>query len=79
MSIPDGLGPYIFRRKTEETRPMKADMDETVLVSRQSWQFHFLVDMVKVIFSICTLIWRVNNYVFRQRKGVIRRNESTNI
>ena len=30
--------------------------------------FSFVNNMIKVLFSICTLIWRVNNYVSRQGK-----------
>ena len=33
--------------------------------------------MNKVRFSTCSLIWRVNNYVSRQGKGLTGRNEST--
>ena len=33
--------------------------------------------MIEVPFPICTLTWRVNNRVYRQIKGVNRRNEST--
>ena len=35
--------------------------------------------MIIVLFPFCTLNWRVNNYVSRQRKGINRRNERTNI
>ena len=37
--------------------------------------FVFIANMMKVIFPICTLTWRVNNYVSRQGKGIYRRNE----
>ena len=30
--------------------------------------FSFVNNMIKVLFPICTLIWRVNNYVSRQGK-----------
>ena len=33
--------------------------------------------MIQVLFPICTLNWRVNNYVSRQEKVINRRNEST--
>ena len=33
--------------------------------------------MIKVLFSICNLTWRVNNYISRQGKCTNRRNEST--
>ena len=30
--------------------------------------FSFVINMIKVLFPICTLIWRVNKYVSRQGK-----------
>ena len=45
--------------------------------SRQSRHLHLNVGMMKILSSIRTLTWRVNNYVFRRKKGVIMRNEST--
>ena len=39
VSISDGLGPYIFRRKIDETERMKEEMDGTVFISR--WSRHF--------------------------------------
>ena len=56
---------------------MKEEMDGEVIFSRQSRQFSSIDNMNKVIFPICTLNWRVNNYVFRQGKRISRRNEST--
>ena len=79
MSISDGLHRYIFRRKIEKTRSMQGEMDGDVYISRQSWHFSFINNMIKVLFFICTLNWRVNNYVSRQGEGINRRNESTNI
>ena len=35
--------------------------------------------MIKVLFPICTLNWRVNNYVCRQGNGINSRNESATI
>ena len=32
--------------------------------------------MIKVLFPICTLNWRVNDYVSRQGKDINRRNEN---
>ena len=37
----------------------------------------FIVNMIKILFLICTLTWRVNNYFSRQGKGINNRNEST--
>ena len=66
MSYSDGLDPYLFRRKMERTRSMKEEMDGEVFVSRQSRHFSFIDKIIKALFPICTLIWRVNNYVSRQ-------------
>ena len=33
--------------------------------------FSLVSNMIKVLFPICTLIWRVNNYVSRQGKVLI--------
>ena len=77
MSISDGLNPYSSRWKMEKTRSMKEEKDGEVFISHQSRHFSFIDKMIKVLFPIGTLIWRVNNYIFRQRKGIIRRNEST--
>ena len=33
--------------------------------------FSLIYKMIKVLFPICTLIWRVNNYVSRQGKVLI--------
>ena len=44
-------------------------MDGRVFISRQSRLPITLINyMIKVLFPICTLIWRVNNYVSRQGK-----------
>ena len=79
MSISDGLGLYIFRRKLEKTRRMKEEFDGNVFVSRQSQRFLFIVKMVKMLYPVCTLTWRVNNCVSRQGKGIKRTNESSTV
>ena len=76
MSISDGLDPYFFCRKMERLS-VKEEMDGEVFISRQSRHYPFVDNMIKVLFPICTLLWRVNNYVSRQGKGITRRNEST--
>ena len=40
LSVSDGLGPSIFRRKTERTRPMREEMDGRVYISHQSRRFN---------------------------------------
>ena len=46
-------------------------------ISHQSRHFFFIDVMIKVRLPICTLNWLVSNFVFRQGKGINRRNEST--
>ena len=69
MSISEGLGPSIFCRKTEKARPMMKEMDgKVVYFSPESAFSNFDVLNLKVFSPICTLTWRVNNYVSRQEK-----------
>ena len=46
-------------------------MNGEVFISRQGRHFAFVDNMIKVVFPICTLNWRVNNYVSREGKGKI--------
>ena len=39
----------------------------------------FDVVTYEVLFPICTLTWRVSNYVFRQGKGINRRNKKADL
>ena len=41
---------------------------EGVYFPPESASFPLINNMIKVLFPICTLIWRVNNYVSRQGK-----------
>ena len=66
MSICDGLMPYILRQNMEKTRPMREEMDEKLFIFRQSRHLIFVVNMIKVLFPICTLTWLVNNHVSGQ-------------
>ena len=50
---------------------------EKLFISRQSRHLEFDVVICKVLFLICTLTWRVDNYVSRQGKSINRKNEST--
>ena len=68
MSISDGSDRTFFRRKMEKTRSVKEEMEGKLFISRQSRHIFFVIIMIKVLFPICTLIWRVNNYVSRQGK-----------
>ena len=47
---------------------MKEEMDGEVFISRQIRHDSFMDIMIKILFPICTLNWRVNNYVYRQGK-----------
>ena len=69
MSISDGLGPSIFCRKMENARPMREEMDgKVVYFSPESALLPLMLYFSTVLFPICTLTWRVNNYVSRQEK-----------
>ena len=52
---------------------------ERLFISRVSRHFDFDVIIYKVLFIICTMTWRVNNYVSRQGKGKNERSESTDL
>ena len=56
---------------------MNGEMDGAVFISRQSRNFSFLDNMIIVLFPICILNWRVNNYISRQEKSLSKGNEST--
>ena len=49
-------------------------MDAKIFISPQSRHIYFVIILNKVIFSLRTLTWRVNNYVSRQEKGINKRN-----
>ena len=69
MSISDGLGPSIFCRKMKNTRPMKEEMDGKVAYfPPESALSPLMLYLSTVLFPICTLTWRANNYVSRQEK-----------
>ena len=77
MSFCDGIDCTFLFRKMEVTRYMEEEMDGKVFVSRQSWHFSSVNNMVKVLLPICTLNWRVDIYDSRQGNGLYSRNEST--
>ena len=47
-------------------RPVWEQMDARVFIPLKSPNYSFKNIMYKVLFPICNLIWRVNNYVSRQ-------------
>ena len=61
MSISDGLGPFIFRRKMENTLPIGEEIDRKVFISRQSWHVIVVVNMEKVLVPIVSLTWPVKS------------------
>ena len=78
MSISDGLGPSIFCRKMEEARPMREEMDGRVFYfPPESALLPLMLYPSPVLFPICILAWRANNYVSPPGKSINRRNEST--
>ena len=63
------IGQYVFLSKDGRDAVREGKMDGKVFISRQSRHpFSLIHNMIKVLFPICTLIWRVNNYVSRQGK-----------
>ena len=63
------IGRTFSCRKMGKTRSVREEMDGEVFTSRQSRHpFSLINNMIKVLFPIYTLIWRVNNYVSRQGK-----------
>ena len=69
MSTSDGSDCTFFCRKMEKTRSVREEMDGSVFIFRQSRHPISLINnLIEVLFPICTLIWRVNNYVSRQGK-----------
>ena len=69
MSISGGLGPSIFCREMEKERPMRKEMERKVVYfSPESALFPLMLYFSTVLFPICTLTWRANNYVSRQEE-----------
>ena len=69
MSVSDGSDRTFSCRKMGKTRSVREEMDGRVFIPRQTRHpFSLIKNMIKVLFPICTLLWRVNNYVSRQGK-----------
>ena len=69
MSISDGLGPSIFCRKMEKARPMREEMDgKVVYFPPESALLPLMLYLSTVLFPICTLTWRANNYVSARKR-----------
>ena len=69
MSVSDGLKSFIFCQKMEKARPMREKMDgKVVCFPPESVLLPLMFYFSTVPFPVCTLTWRVNNYVSRQEK-----------
>ena len=63
------IGPYFFLSKDGKDAVREGRSGRKGVFSRQSRHpFSLINNMFKLLFPICTLIWRVNNYVSRQGK-----------
>ena len=72
------IGPFFFLSKDgKDAVPEGRNGLKGVYFPPESASFSLINNMIKVLFPICTLIWRVNIFVFPPRKGINRRNEST--
>ena len=69
------IGPVLFLSKDGKDVVREGKNGREVFISRQSWHFTFIDNMIKVLFLIFTLIGRVKNCVLRQGKRINRRNE----
>ena len=72
MSVSDGLDRYIFRRKMENTRSLKWEMDGKVFISRQSRHISFVIIMNKVLFRTLYLDLACKHLCFPPRKRYIK-------
>ena len=50
---------------------------ERCFFSTRDGIFPFIVSMIMVLQPICTLTWSANNFIYRQGRSIIRRNERT--
>ena len=77
-SVSDGLGSDFFCSTDGKDEAYDGRNGWKYVCFRPEWAFFvFVVNIKKVIFPICTLTWRLNNYVSRRGKGIYSRNEST--
>ena len=68
ISISDWSDPYIFRRKIENTRSVKEEMEGNVFISRQSRHIFFVIIMIKVLFPTLYLYLACKQLCFPPRK-----------
>ena len=63
------IGPYFFLFKDGKDAVREGrNGRKGVYFPPESASFSWINNLIKVLFRICTLIWRVNNYVSRQGK-----------
>ena len=69
MSISDGSGcTFFLSNDGKDAVGEGRNGRKGVYFPPDSASFPLINNMIKVLFPICTLIWRVNNYVSRQGK-----------
>ena len=67
MSNSDGSDPYLFLSKDGKVAIRQGrNGRKGVYFTPESASFPLINNMIEVLFPICTLIWSVNNYVFRR-------------
>ena len=71
------IGPVLFLSKDGKVAVREGRNGRKGVYFPPESAFFFIVNMIKVLFPDCTLNWRVNNFVFRQRNGINRRNANT--
>ena len=65
---------YIFHQKMEKTRPIREEKNGKVFYCPpESATFPFTLNMIEILFPLCTLTWRVISYVSRRGRGMHRR------
>ena len=73
MSISDGSDHTFFLSKDGNDAVREGrNGRKGVYFPPESASFLLINNKIKVLFPICTLIWRVNSYVSRQGKGIKR-------
>ena len=69
----------LFPSEVEKTLPIGEEMDAKVFFSSRVGMFCLYSYYDQKVFSVFALIWRVNNYVSRQRKDKNRSENAINI
>ena len=77
ISILDALGLYLSVKRWKRRGLWDKRWINRCLFPDRVGIVAFVLNMIEVLFPVCTLTWRANNYVSRQQKSIKRRNEST--